>query len=155
MQPAASRDGFEFIGPHGDSEAVTRFSMGPHADMSDEERIDEDDDEADETFGERLLGLTEMLPEPVRYAISGAANLSWKATKGLYSMGRVALWVTVSSATILALPVLFENERMQMEEQQIQQQRQILLGPNVATSGHLPSGVPHPMAPLPQVSQPR
>src|SRR6218665_1181743 len=82
--------------------------------------------DADETVVERLIGLTEMLPESIRNIVSGTVDLSWRATKGFYSVGRVALWVAVSSATILALPVIFENERMQMEEQQMQQQRQVL-----------------------------
>jgi len=157
MQPAPSA--FDHVGPHGDSDAAAKMFLtaaGRHGDLSDDDRVDEDDDDADETAVERLIGLTEMLPESVRSAVSGTVELSWRATKGLYSVGRVALWVAVSSATILALPVMFENERMQMEEQQMQQQRQLLLGPNVAMSGHLGSGMHHgTMTPLPQVSPPR
>jgi len=97
---------------------------------------DEDDDEdIDETLTERLIGLTEMFPESVRNASSSLLGFSIDATKWIYSTGRVVMWVAASSAVILALPVMFENERAQVEEQQMQQQRQLLLGPNAGVSG--------------------
>jgi import receptor subunit TOM22 len=103
--------------------------------------LDDDDEDADETLAERLIGLTEMFPERARSLICRLSSVSWSTTKWLYSAGRISLWVVASSATILALPIMFENERSQMEEQQIQQQRQLLLGPNAAmsASGHIPS----------------
>jgi len=52
-------------------------------------------------------------------------SASWEGSKWLYHVGQVGVWVVASSATILALPVMFESERNQMEEQQIQQQRQV------------------------------
>lgn len=79
----------------------------------------------DETLAERLWGLTEMFPEPVRNVSSALASVSMFATKSLYSFGRNGIWIAASSAIILALPVLFEMERSQMEEQQLQQQRQV------------------------------
>ena len=79
----------------------------------------------DETLSERLWGLTEMFPERVRDATSVICNGSWNLTKWTYTNGRSLLWVLASSAAILALPVMFESERAQMEEQQIQQQRQV------------------------------
>ena len=71
------------------------------------------------------MGLTEMFPESVRTVTSGLIGLSIGSTKWLYGVGRVGLWVAASSATILALPVMFETERSQMEEQQLAQQRQV------------------------------
>jgi import receptor subunit TOM22 len=84
----------------------------------------------DETVVERLIGLSEMFPERLQKVFSGAVSLTWSGSKRAYSYGRVAVWVLASSFAILALPVLFESERAQMEEQQIQQQRQVckLLG---------------------------
>jgi mitochondrial import receptor subunit TOM22 len=79
----------------------------------------------DETLVERLIGLTEMFPERLRNVVAGLAGASWYSSKWLFNAGRVGLWVVASSAAILALPVMFENERTQMEEQQIQQQRQV------------------------------
>jgi len=43
----------------------------------------------------------------------------------LLGVSRTGLWVIASSATILALPVMFESERLQIEEQQLSQQRQV------------------------------
>ncbi len=80
----------------------------------------------DETLTERLIGLTEMFPESLRNLTSQTLNFTIGATKWLYSTGRSGLWVAASSACILALPVMFETERAQMEEQQLQQQRQVL-----------------------------
>lgn len=42
-----------------------------------------------------------------------------------YSFSRAALWVGTTSFMILVLPVVFETERLQLEQQQIQQQRQV------------------------------
>ena len=67
-----------------------------------------------------------MFPEGVRNFASGLVTFSILGAKLAYSLGRSGLWVAASSATILALPVMFETERAQMEEQQLQQQRQVL-----------------------------
>lgn len=100
-----------------------------------EEGDQSDDEDIDETLGERLIGLTEMFPESVRNASKSLFGFSIDATKWVYNTGRVVMWVAASSAVILALPVMFETERAQVEEQQMQQQRQLLLGPNAAVSG--------------------
>ncbi|KAG7258881.1 hypothetical protein CRUP_035619 [Coryphaenoides rupestris] len=81
------------------------------------EREDEEDEELDETLVERLWGLTEIF-------------------------SRAALWVGTTSFMILVLPVVFETERLQLEQQQLQQQRQILLGPNTGMSGGMPTMMP-------------
>lgn len=128
--------------------------LGPPAAImpaSMEDDDDLDDEDLDETLSERLWGLTEMFPERLRSVTAGVTQLSWNGTKWLYEVGRVGLWVAASSATILALPVMFETERAQMEEQQLQQQRQILLGPNAAVAGAGPSLMPSAM---PQVGAP-
>ncbi|XP_064647812.1 mitochondrial import receptor subunit TOM22 homolog [Lineus longissimus] len=113
---------------------------------------EEDDEEIDETLAERLIGLTEMFPKPLRNFSSSVLDLTQRAIKTSYSYGRSGMWVLASSATILVLPLMFEIERSQMEEQQLQQQRQILLGPNAAVSGQAQgpgmAGVPG-MMPLP------
>ena len=71
------------------------------------------------------MGLGEMFPQPIRTVTSTVAGFSWNSAKWLYSAGRVGAWVAASSAVILALPVMFESERAQMEEHQLQQQRQV------------------------------
>ncbi|ESP03780.1 hypothetical protein LOTGIDRAFT_110138, partial [Lottia gigantea] len=96
----------------------------------------------DETLSERLMGLTEMFPEGVRKTCGSAVSLSFSLAKTSFTLGRGLLWVLASSATILILPVMFESEMAQMKEQELQQQRQMLLGPNAAVSGsQLPPGM--------------
>ena len=74
---------------------------------------------------ERIQGLSEMFPEGLRWACSKTASLTCNATKTGWWLVRNALWIASSSAVILALPVLFESERAQQQEEQLQQQRQV------------------------------
>lgn len=97
----------------------------------------------DETLAERLWGLTEMFPEPVRNLTSKTVNSSINATTTLLKWSRVGLWVAASTFTILVLPIICEQERASLEEQQAMQQRELLLGPSAASSA--PS--PNPMMP--------
>ena len=82
-------------------------------------------EELDETLSERLWGLTEMFPETVQKVFCNVLGLSISMVKASYSLGRSALWVAASSATIMILPIVFESERAQQQEQQLQQQRQV------------------------------
>lgn len=95
------------------------------------------DDDIDETLAERLVGLTEMLPGPVRTASGKVILGSISGVKGAYSLLCSSSWIFFSSAAILFAPLIFEIERTQMEEMHKQQQRQILLGPNAAVSGSM------------------
>ncbi|XP_029652207.1 mitochondrial import receptor subunit TOM22 homolog [Octopus sinensis] len=113
--------------------------------MADENLLsleDKDDDELDETLAERIIGLSEMFPQSLRTTTCALCSLSLNYAKMLYSVTRTVAWVFVSSATIIVLPALFESERAQAQEQQLQQQRQILLGPNAAVSGSTPGLLP-------------
>ncbi|XP_039621528.1 mitochondrial import receptor subunit TOM22 homolog [Polypterus senegalus] len=103
---------------------------------------EEDDDELDETLSERLWGLTEMFPDGMRNAVGVTLNCSVTVAKKLYSFTRSALWIGTTSFMILVLPVVFETEKLQLEQQQLQQQRQILLGPNTGMSGAMPGMLP-------------
>merc|ERR1712142_504804 len=111
----------------------TRLKMTEKKMLSIED--DDEEDDQDETFLERIAGLSEMFPESLRNATCGFFNLSFQSAKTLFHLGRTAAWVFVSSATIIVLPAMFESERAQAQEQQLQQQGQILLGPNAAVSG--------------------
>ncbi|XP_061764911.1 mitochondrial import receptor subunit TOM22 homolog [Nerophis ophidion] len=115
-------------------------AAGPVSTRPPEDEIDDDDDDddVDETMMERLWGLTEMFPDTVRSAAELSAQCSVSMAKKFYSFSRSALWVGTTSFMILVLPVVFETERLQLEQQQLQQQRQILLGPNTGMSGGMP-----------------
>uniref|UniRef100_A0AC11D4L8 Translocase of outer mitochondrial membrane 22 n=1 Tax=Ovis aries TaxID=9940 RepID=A0AC11D4L8_SHEEP len=119
-----------------------------------EEELEEEDDEElrpistplppqlDETLSERLWGLTEMFPERVRSAAGATFDLSLFVAQKMYRFSRAALWIGTTSFMILVLPVVFETEKLQMEQQQQLQQRQILLGPNTGLSGGMPGALP-------------
>lgn len=74
---------------------------------------------------ERLWGLTEMFPEPLRNATSTVVDMSCNGLKKGYRFSRSSLWVVGTSFVILGLPVLFEVERVQTEEAALMQQRQV------------------------------
>ncbi|CAG5136564.1 unnamed protein product [Candidula unifasciata] len=107
------------------------------ADVSTSRAIEDEDEDfnEDESLSERLVGLTEMFPESVRRACSTTGSLVSTATKTGFWLVKNILWIASSSAVILILPVVFESERSQQHEEHLQQQRQILLGPNAAVSG--------------------
>ncbi|XP_035213252.1 mitochondrial import receptor subunit TOM22 homolog [Stegodyphus dumicola] len=108
---------------------------------------DDDDDDIDETLMERLWGLTEMFPESLRNFTSSAVSKSVSGAKCIYEYSRSAVWIICSSTAILVAPVVIEFERMQLEDMQRQQQRQILLGPSAAVSAGGMPGLGMPMPP--------
>ncbi|KFW08000.1 Mitochondrial import receptor subunit TOM22, partial [Fulmarus glacialis] len=59
----------------------------------------------------------------------------------LLRFSRAALWIGTTSFMILVLPVVFETEKLQMEQQQQLKQQQ-LLGPNTGLSGGMPGALP-------------
>ncbi|KAF0025184.1 hypothetical protein F2P81_022065 [Scophthalmus maximus] len=100
-------------------------AAGPVSVRPPEDEIDDDEDEDfDETLMERLWGLTEMFPDTMRSAAEVSAQCSVSLAKKFYSFSRSALWMGTTSFMILVLPVVFETERLQLEQQQLQQQRQ-------------------------------
>ncbi|XP_018425690.1 PREDICTED: mitochondrial import receptor subunit TOM22 homolog [Nanorana parkeri] len=121
-----------------DAPLESALSGARNPDIEDDEDDDHDDEELDETLSERLWGLTEMFPETVRTTAGLTFDFSICAAKKLYSFSRSALWIGTTSFMILVLPVVFETEKLQMEQQQQLQQRQILLGPSTGMSGSLP-----------------
>uniref|UniRef100_A0A8D0N9P0 Mitochondrial import receptor subunit TOM22 homolog n=1 Tax=Sus scrofa TaxID=9823 RepID=A0A8D0N9P0_PIG len=98
------------------------------------EEEDNGDNELDETLSERLCGLTEMFPERVCSTAGATFDLPLFMAQKMYRFSRAVLWVGITSFMILVLPVIFETERLQMEQQHHLQQQQILLGPNTGLS---------------------
>ncbi|XP_075914136.1 mitochondrial import receptor subunit TOM22 homolog isoform X3 [Petromyzon marinus] len=89
----------------------------------------------EESLWERLCALSEMFPPRLLSSFSSAQRSASSVTASLYTLGRSLLWVSTTSFMILVLPVVFETEKLQLEQQQLQQQRQILLGPSAGVSG--------------------
>ncbi|ESO02746.1 hypothetical protein HELRODRAFT_81096, partial [Helobdella robusta] len=96
----------------------------------------------DETVMERIVGLTEMFPDKVRSSLLAACKGTYFGGKWIFNAAKVTMWVLSTSLVILALPIAFESEKSNTEENQLLQQRQMLLGPNVAVSGPH-SNLPH------------
>lgn len=108
--------------------------------VTDDDGTDDFDDEPDETISERLWGLTEMFPEPVRKLSGAVTHLTLQSVKGLYGFTCNASWIFFTSSMILFAPVIFETERATMEEMQRSQQKQVLLGTGGGGVG--PGGMP-------------
>ncbi|XP_071797383.1 mitochondrial import receptor subunit TOM22 homolog [Asterias amurensis] len=88
----------------------------------------------DETLAERLWALTEMFPPSVCNGVSMLTSASLKGIQVSYNFSRSALWIGTTTFMVLILPVIFETEMAQMEQAQLQKQRQILLGPSACPS---------------------
>ncbi|CAI6364714.1 unnamed protein product [Macrosiphum euphorbiae] len=97
-----------------------------------------DDDEEDETLGERLWALTEMFPDSLRNSTKKIVNTTGKVILETYLFACTSTWYVSTTAALLLMPVLFETERIQMEEAQKNHSKQLLLGPGSA--GNLGGG---------------
>ncbi|KAK4468683.1 hypothetical protein MN116_007865 [Schistosoma mekongi] len=107
----------------------------------------EDFDIEDESILERIIALTEMFPEPIRYGFSLVFDSASAGIASAYSLSRSITWFLASTATVCFLPLILELERVQTEEQEAAQQRTMLLGPRAAGGGSGIAGfsaaVPH------------
>uniref|UniRef100_A0A914WQB6 Mitochondrial import receptor subunit TOM22 homolog n=1 Tax=Plectus sambesii TaxID=2011161 RepID=A0A914WQB6_9BILA len=99
-------------------------------------RVEEelDDEDVEETLGERFVGLGEMFPDWLRRGIVTSANLTWSLATNVGSFAKSTLWIVSTSAMIMVVPYAIEKERSDMEKSQMAQQRQLLLGPSAAVS---------------------
>uniref|UniRef100_A0A1B0FQJ2 Mitochondrial import receptor subunit TOM22 homolog n=1 Tax=Glossina morsitans morsitans TaxID=37546 RepID=A0A1B0FQJ2_GLOMM len=108
----------------------------PISNSNKEEDRESYDDEPAETIKERLWGLTEMFPEPVREFTSGLICLTARGIMRVYRSACSASWICFTTSLILFAPVIFETERAQVEEMQKMKHKQVLLGSGV---GGLPN----------------
>lgn len=69
----------------------------------------------EETILERLYGLTEMFPETVRNGTCALTNKTFEMIANTYSMSRTVSWIFFSTTSIMFVPFLLENERMNMK----------------------------------------
>lgn len=75
-----------------------------------------------------------MFPEPVRNFTHSIYSNTTNASKTLFGWSKTGIWVLATSFTILIFPIIVEQERSTIEEQQSMQQRQLLLGPSAAST---------------------
>ncbi|KAG7153783.1 mitochondrial import receptor subunit TOM22 homolog [Homarus americanus] len=108
---------------------------------------DDDDEDVDESLGERLWGLTEMFPDRLRTTSVNAVSSSVSFMKSTYELTRQVVWIAVSTSVILFAPVMFELERLNVEEMMKQDRNRLVLGPGSAMSG--PPVAPGLMPPPP------
>ncbi|CAH1128426.1 unnamed protein product [Ceutorhynchus assimilis] len=96
------------------------------------------DDEPDETLCERLWGLTEMFPESVRKITSSAIVATKLGLCKARAASRTATWIIFSSSVLLFAPLVLEVERVNIQELQKNQRKELLIGPSGAISGGVP-----------------
>lgn len=108
----------------------------------------ENDEEefVDETIMERIVGLTEMIPD--KYW-----NISGSFVRKAYSILRSGTWIIASSVALIIVPPLIEYQRIEMEEAEKQQSKQLLFGQGAGPGqppplmGGTVAGVPAPPPP--------
>lgn len=76
-----------------------------------------------ESFSERLLGLTEMLPPWTTVLAEQVADRSSKGAKAVYRYMCLLTWVGFSASMMLLAPVVFETERNFIEERRMDDER--------------------------------
>lgn len=69
----------------------------------------------DETYGERLVGLTEMFPDWTKRWAEEATERSAKGVKIVYRCVCLLTWVCFTTSMMLFAPVVFETERDLLE----------------------------------------
>ena len=95
-----------------------------------EQAQDEDEEEEfkQETVLERLAALVDVVPPMTRYHIKSSVRGVLRTTGNIVSVGGTCLWVLVTAAMVLFVPVALEIERegfvIQQETQQRMQQQQ-------------------------------
>lgn len=75
-------------------------------------------DDIEETLSERLYGLTEMLPPRVWNVLSKSSSFT-------YWLARRSAWVIGTSLALLVLPPFIEQQRLEFEEMQNMQKKQV------------------------------
>ncbi|XP_063677785.1 mitochondrial import receptor subunit TOM22 homolog [Bolinopsis microptera] len=71
------------------------------------------DEELEETYLERIIGLREMFPRSARTGGAFVATTTKTSSLWLYHFIKSAIWITTTSAIIMALPVAIEITQIQ------------------------------------------
>ncbi|XP_064406581.1 mitochondrial import receptor subunit TOM22 homolog [Halichondria panicea] len=91
------------------------------------EEEEENLDNIEETLSERLYGLTEMFPP----RLIGWCGSGWVWS---YWLVRRCAWVMGTSMALLVLPPFIEQQRLEFEEMQNMQKKQLMLGQGASMS---------------------
>ncbi|PAV84622.1 hypothetical protein WR25_00719 [Diploscapter pachys] len=90
------------------------------------------DDELEETILERIEGMSEMVPQSVRKAVTSTTSWTIWTVKSTFGLARNTAWIVATSSLVMFLPYIIEKERSDMERSQVLAQQQMLLGPHAA-----------------------
>lgn len=86
-----------------------------------------DYDPIDESFGERLYALRDIIPPQTRASISNGVNNTTDAVKSVLSFGGKTLWVIATSAMLLGVPwaLAFAEEQQVMDMEREMKMREM------------------------------
>ncbi|XP_053632450.1 mitochondrial import receptor subunit TOM22 homolog [Cherax quadricarinatus] len=142
LSPTAQKEAAKVMGEAVEAAAAARVSSAAQDDTSSiisralrDDDDDDDNEDADESLMERLWGLTEMFPERLRKTSVKAVSSSFSIMKSTYELTRQVVWIAASTSVILFAPVMFELERLNVEEMMKQDRNRLVLGPGSAMSG--------------------
>ncbi|KAI5922186.1 mitochondrial outer membrane translocase complex, subunit Tom22 [Camillea tinctor] len=112
---------------------------GDYTDTDSEISDDSDYDPENETFGERLYALRDIVPPQTRGYIAGKFNTATSAVKSVLSFSGKTLWVISSSALLLGVPwaLAWAEEQQVLEMEKEMKMRE--MGGEILTGGN-PNG---------------
>ncbi|KAK6224138.1 hypothetical protein LQW54_000286 [Pestalotiopsis sp. IQ-011] len=106
-----------------------------YSDTDSEISNESDYDPIDESFGERLYALRDIIPPQTRASISNGVNNTTDAVKSVLSFGGKTLWVIATSAMLLGVPwaLAFAEEQQVMDMEREMKMRE--MGGEILTAG--------------------
>ncbi|KAI0436347.1 mitochondrial outer membrane translocase complex, subunit Tom22 [Xylaria telfairii] len=109
-------------------------------------------DPRDETFGERLYALRDIVPPQTRGYIANAVSTASDAVKSALSFGGKSLWVISSSALLLGIPwaLAWAEEQQVLEMEKEMKMRE--MGGDLLTAGSAGTGIQDGSSTVHQIS---
>ncbi|KAK6066120.1 Mitochondrial import receptor subunit tom22 [Seiridium cupressi] len=97
-----------------------------------------DYDPSNETLGERLYALRDIIPPQTRASIANGVTNTTDAVKSVFSFGGKTLWVIATSALVLGVPwaLAFAEEQQVMDMEKEMKMRE--MGGEILTAGGAP-----------------
>ncbi|KAH6658114.1 mitochondrial outer membrane translocase complex, subunit Tom22 [Truncatella angustata] len=109
-----------------------------YSDTDSEISNESDYDPSNETLGERLYALRDIVPPQTRQSIANGVNNTTDAVKSVLSFGGKTLWVIATSALVLGVPwaLAFAEEQQVMDMEREMKMRE--MGGEILTAGGAP-----------------